>query len=471
MSTFSNMRLTSEGQSLLAQAHNGTQLVIREIVFGGGEWSPQQQVSADLTELVDCRVIAPVSGVEQHGGQATINCVLTNAGLTEGFNLTEIGVIAQTDDGDVLYMTDYVPAAKSTWIPPEAEILVEVPVATIIACSSDYDVQVVINHDAPVTVADLEAHNTAPDAHEDIRALLEAVAPADHAHVIEDVEGLHDALEAKAQAGHAHDIGDVEGLEAALNSKAVSGHGHGISEVSGLQAALNGKLAKNGKAADAAKLNGYFNRVDAYPGSIVRRDNNGNIFAHHVSAEHIKVDHGVSGAGDNTIFYASKDDYIRKVNVAGMRTSLGLRPGVDIARMSDIPVGGLDLGKIKITGIYSDTPVKTHFIPCGFRPKIIISICGYSTIHAPVPPLGCWGFLYDGNQNNSYCLHGHYESIGSQVYYNRNNSLLSFSYRDVTVYKTYSAYASLNDTGFILSCNTTGGFPSGTLQGCFLCIG
>ncbi len=41
-------------------------------------------------------------------------------------------------------------------------------------------------------------------------------------------------------------------------------------------------------------------------------------------------------SGDATIFYGSKNEYIKKMGAPAMRRALGLRPGIDIARMSDL---------------------------------------------------------------------------------------------------------------------------------------
>lgn len=246
MSTFLNMRTTSLGAALLANVHAGTEtLTIKYVVFGGGQWSAEQQASADLSALVDLQLSVSPSGVNQSGGQAMVNCTLDNTGLAAGFNLTEIGVIAETTGGDILYMCDYVVPEKSTWIPPEADYPVSVPIEVIIACSSSHTVEVVFNSTVPVTVSDLAAHDGDDSAHPPIWAALASKASSSHPHVITDVTNLQSELDNKAASSHSHGIANVTGLQTALDSKAASSHSHGIANVTGLQAALDSKAPAN----------------------------------------------------------------------------------------------------------------------------------------------------------------------------------------------------------------------------------
>jgi hypothetical protein len=121
---------------------------------------------------------------------------------------------------------------------PVDDIRLQVPFEAVIACSSDHEVTVVINSEAPVTTADLDDHNTDPDAHPPILALIAGKADADHGHEMEDVSGLVAALAARALVDHAHELADVTGLTAALAAKSDTSHGHEMADVSGLAAAL-----------------------------------------------------------------------------------------------------------------------------------------------------------------------------------------------------------------------------------------
>lgn len=175
MATFTNIQTTEAGQVLLAQVHAGSeQLRVTGIAFGSGIWTEEEYAARNLTTLKNEVLRVAPSGGEQAGGVADITCVLTNAALETGFALTELGVIAKkADDTEVLYMVDSVEAAKSTWISPASEHLMQIPVELRIACSSTSQIDIRIESTAPVTSADMENHNVAPDAHADIREKLQ----------------------------------------------------------------------------------------------------------------------------------------------------------------------------------------------------------------------------------------------------------------------------------------------------------
>lgn len=175
MATFTNIQTTETGQALLADVHAGIEeLAITGIAFGSGIWTEEEYAARNLTALKNEVLRVPPSGGEQSGGEANITCVLTNATLEAGFALTELGIIAQKADGsEVLYMVDSVSPAQSTWISPASEYLMEIPVLLRIVCSSTSQVNIRIESTAPVTTEDLDRHNTAADAHPDIRQEME----------------------------------------------------------------------------------------------------------------------------------------------------------------------------------------------------------------------------------------------------------------------------------------------------------
>ncbi len=172
MATFTNIQTSKVGQALLAEVHAGTeQLTITGIAFGSGIWTEEEYAARDLTGLKNEVLRVAPSGGEQAGGVADITCVLTNAALETGFALTELGVIAKkADDTEVLYMVDSVLAAKSTWISPASDHLMQIPVELRIACSSTSQINIRIESTAPVTSADLEKHNNSAEAHPPLQA-------------------------------------------------------------------------------------------------------------------------------------------------------------------------------------------------------------------------------------------------------------------------------------------------------------
>ena len=57
---------------------------------------------------------------------------------------------------------------------------------------------------------------------------------------------------------------------------------------------------------------------------IVARDSNGDIYGRYLRGEYVNISHSTGTRNSDTIFYSSTDNYIRKTNASGMRSSLGL---------------------------------------------------------------------------------------------------------------------------------------------------
>ena len=235
MATFLNIRTTDAGQALLADVHAGNEkLKIAYVAFGSGVWENADHDAMSLTALKHEILRVTPSGRKQEGSEAEISCMLTNEGLNTGFALTEIGIIAQREDGtEVLYMADAVSSLESTWICSKNEYIVNIPVALRIVCSSDSNVEIHMVSNAPITVKELDDHSVAPDAHPDIRYEL-----ANHTHTPMQV-GLDNLPNAKsdsvtlASSDHlatskAAKIAYDKGVEALTNAngKAAANHTH-----------------------------------------------------------------------------------------------------------------------------------------------------------------------------------------------------------------------------------------------------
>ena len=59
-------------------------------------------------------------------------------------------------------------------------------------------------------------------------------------------------------------------------------------------------------------------------GTVVKRDDNGDIHTRYLQSAYVNMSHGASGATTNTVFYSSSDNYIRKNTATGFRTSLSV---------------------------------------------------------------------------------------------------------------------------------------------------
>ena len=114
MANWSGGLLTTKGQVLQAKVDAGqTELVITKMKIGSGTADNLQ----NLTDLVEPQQNIGISGITAADNMTTITGVITNAGLTEGFYVRELGVYAtDPDDGEILYSVtadsapDYLPA-------------------------------------------------------------------------------------------------------------------------------------------------------------------------------------------------------------------------------------------------------------------------------------------------------------------------------------------------------------------------
>ena len=109
MATFNAAVVTEKGLELLAKVHGGaTDLIISAVVTGAGIYSEGEELIS-RTSLKDPRQsFAPTAIERQHDTEASISFSITNnppsGPIAEGYNVTEIGIIATDPDvGNILY--------------------------------------------------------------------------------------------------------------------------------------------------------------------------------------------------------------------------------------------------------------------------------------------------------------------------------------------------------------------------------
>ncbi|GMB00447.1 hypothetical protein [Pelosinus sp. IPA-1] len=165
MPNWSGGILTTKGQALQAKVDAGqTLLTLTKMKIGSGVL-PTGQTLQGLNDLVAPEMIVPISAVSAEGNVSTITGVITNAGLTNGFNVRELGVFAQDPTlGEILYSitTDSAP----DYFPPEGgAITVSEEFNYHITVSNASNVTAVLNSSGLVTVSILQQHNSDPNAH------------------------------------------------------------------------------------------------------------------------------------------------------------------------------------------------------------------------------------------------------------------------------------------------------------------
>ena len=177
MAQFPLLKLTRTGQEMTGMSQGGGKLTFVRVELGDGELKEGDSIET-LTALKHGVMQLPLRGYQSEGnGKARLRFIVDNSALAAGFINREIGVFAKIENGaEQLYA--YTNAGNyADWIPSK-----ETPIDGDIV-----DLHIVIGNAPNVVIetsngvyamrADLEEHNKAVNAHEDIRHLLDDKAP------------------------------------------------------------------------------------------------------------------------------------------------------------------------------------------------------------------------------------------------------------------------------------------------------
>jgi hypothetical protein len=86
-----------------------------------------------------------------------------------------------------------------------------------------------------------------------------------------------------------------------------------------------GALSGNAStASNADKLDGYNSSTSATGSTVAVRDGSGHLTVNYLFSQYCNMSHSTATRNSDTIFYSSTDNYIRKSNASGMRTSLNV---------------------------------------------------------------------------------------------------------------------------------------------------
>ena len=91
-----------------------------------------------------------------------------------------------------------------------------------------------------------------------------------------------------------------------------------------ITATLNGNASTATNATNAGTLDGYNSSVSSSGSTVVVRDSDGDINGRYIMGSFMNMSHSSSTRNSDTIFYSSVDDYIRKNNASGFRSSLNV---------------------------------------------------------------------------------------------------------------------------------------------------
>lgn len=177
MASWTGFALTNLGLELEAKINRGDcEMEFTKMAIGSGTASGSQEA---LTELVKKEMDMTITAISQERNIVTLNSVITNDGLEEGFQAREMGLYAtDPDEGEILFAYQTDPSPDS--IPAEGTAtVVSMEFVAHIIMSNTANVSAVIDPNGFVSQTMLEEaieeHNTSSSAHADIRAALEDV--------------------------------------------------------------------------------------------------------------------------------------------------------------------------------------------------------------------------------------------------------------------------------------------------------
>lgn len=159
MPNWSGGILTTRGKNLQAKVDAGqTTLTFTKMKIGSGIL-PNGQSLESLTELITPKQNIPISGIAVNGNMTTLTAVITNAGVTAGYQVRELGVYA-TDPtlGEILYSVTVDSAPD--YLPEEGgAVAVSQEFNYNIAVSNAANVSAILSTSGLVTVGMLQQHN------------------------------------------------------------------------------------------------------------------------------------------------------------------------------------------------------------------------------------------------------------------------------------------------------------------------
>ena len=175
MAQFPLLKLTRTGQEMTGMSQGGGKLTFVRVELGDGELKEGDSIET-LTALKHGIMQLPLQGYQSEGnGKARLRFIVDNSALVAGFINREIGVFAKIENGaEQLYA--YTNAGNyADWIPSKETPIDGDIVDLHIVIGNAPNVVIETMNGAYAAKIDIEEHNKAPDAHEDIRHLLDSM--------------------------------------------------------------------------------------------------------------------------------------------------------------------------------------------------------------------------------------------------------------------------------------------------------
>ena len=176
MAEFPKLIMTNKAIEMIAESQlAGNDLIITKVKIGDGQLADGADIKA-MTDVVAARLVAPMTDSKLDGGQVTVNFAISNSELEAGFFAREIGIFAKLGEAGAETLYAYTNAGNlCDWIPDKHTPIDSQIVNATIVVGNASNVVVNVSDKAFVTTKDLESHNTAADAHADIRQAIEDI--------------------------------------------------------------------------------------------------------------------------------------------------------------------------------------------------------------------------------------------------------------------------------------------------------
>ncbi len=181
MAQYPKITLTNSGLNMIAESQGGTELIFTKMIMGDGELASGEDIKV-LTGVKNAMLTVPLQGFLNQGeGQVRLRFAISNETLNTGFFAREIGVYAKLGESGAEQLYAYTNAGNKTDYMPDKSVPLDSQILDLyIIVGNATGVSAVLDGNASyATKLDLTEHNTAPDAHEDIRtAIAEATKKA-----------------------------------------------------------------------------------------------------------------------------------------------------------------------------------------------------------------------------------------------------------------------------------------------------
>lgn len=159
MGYFDSQIITTEGTELLARADAGEKITFTSVRLGDGEYSLSEMAGLDeRAELKSEKQQFPVNGLSVKQNTVCIKSVISNAGLSTGYYIREIGIFAKGESGtEVMFAVSICTGNAATFLPAFQSVPIEIPFTDRISyMGSKESLQIEYASDVYASLADVE---------------------------------------------------------------------------------------------------------------------------------------------------------------------------------------------------------------------------------------------------------------------------------------------------------------------------